>query len=106
MSPSSIETVATEVLRLINESPRTPTKAQLVDCITVMLDVVAEDAISVPLGTVVQPQCPGAFLALQANMSLLIDGWSVSSSRKLTTQEMALAILDWMRKGVLTAPRQ
>lgn len=105
MSPA--EQIATEILAVINRSPRTPTKAQLVDTISVMLDVVKDDEpFSVPLGTVVQPQRPGAFVAVQGDMSLLVDGWTISSSRELTTHEAALAILDWIRKGVLLAPRK
>lgn len=42
----------------------------------------------------------------EANLSLTIDGWQIQSPRPLTLQEAALAILDWMKKGVLTAPRQ
>lgn len=103
---TAAETIADEVIRLINKSPRTPTKAQLVDTISVMLDVVAEDAISVPLGTQVRPNHPGAYVRVEANMSLTIDGWNVQSSRPLTLQESALAILEWMRLGVLAAPRQ
>lgn len=97
-----------EVLALINRSPRTPTKAQLTDCIQVMLDVAKDegDSITVPLGTVVQPQRPGAFVRVEPNMSLTMDGWQIGSPRPLTNQEVALAILDWMRKGVLTSPRQ
>lgn len=104
MSPA--EQLADEVLLLINKSPRTPTRAQLVDTISVMLDVVQEDAITVPLGTVVHPLKPGAHVMVMENMSLQIDGWNVSSPRPLTLQEAALAILEWMKRGVLTAPRQ
>ncbi len=105
---TSAETIAVEILALINRSPRTPTKAQLTDCIQTMLDVARDegDAITVPLGTIVQPQRPGAFIRVEPNMSLTIDGWTIGSPRPLTAQESALAILEWMRKGVLTAPRQ
>lgn len=106
MNPA--ESIALEVIRIINASPRTPTKAQLVDAISVMLDVARDEGetISVPIGTVVQPQKPGAFVRVEANMSLTLDGWTINSPRQLTTHEAALAILDWMKKGVLTPPRQ
>ena len=105
---STAERVAAEIFDLIQRSPRTPTKAQLVDCIETMLDVVKDDAepFSVPLGIVVQPMRPGAFVRVEANMSLTMDGWNIGSSRPLTAHEAALAILDWMKRGVLTAPRQ
>ena len=100
--------IAAEVFDLIQRSPRTPTKAQLADTIAVMLDVVKDEAdpIQVPLGTVVQPQHAGAFVRVEANLSLTLGGWNISSARPLTTHEAALAILEWMKKGVLTAPRQ
>ena len=106
MSPA--ERIAAELHDLIQRSPRTPSKAQLVDCIETMLDVVKDDAeaISVPIGTVVQPIRAGAFVRVEANMSLTLDGWHINSPRQLTTHEAALAILDWMKRGVLTAPRQ
>lgn len=107
--PTPAETIASEIHDLINRSPRSPTKAQIADCIQVMLDVVQEDgdrAITVPLGTVVQPQRPGAFVRVEANLSLTVDGFQVAAPRPLTNQEGALAVLDWLRKGVLTAPRQ
>lgn len=104
MSPA--EQIASEIIELINKSPRTPTRAQLVDTISVMLDVVKDDGITVPLGTVVNPLKPGACVTVLENMSLQLDGWNISSTRPLTVHEAALAILEWMRKGVLTAPRQ
>lgn len=103
---NAAEQIATEVLRLINSSPRTPTRAELVDTIAVMLDVTSDDKIAVPDGTVVQPQRPGAFVRVEPNMSLTVDGWTITSPRPLTLQEAAVAILDWMRKGVMLAPKQ
>jgi hypothetical protein len=82
MSPA--EQIALEVLRLVNESPRTPTKAQLTDCISVMLDVVKDDGeLAVPPGTTVHPTHPGAYVKLidLATMTLQVDGWTATSTR-------------------------
>lgn len=106
MTPA--EQIAHEVLVLVNRSPRTPSKAALVDCIQTMLDVLQAESmrVTVPMGTTVQPQRPGAFVRVEPNMSLTFDGWTVNSSRPLSPNEGCLAILDWMRNGILTAPRQ
>lgn len=104
--PTAAEQIAQEILDLINRSPRTPTKAQLVDTITVMLDVAAEDTVTVPPGTSVGLLRPGAFLRIEPNMSLTIDGWQINSPRPLTIQEGALAILQWIKQGVLAMPKQ
>lgn len=97
--------VVDKVLELINQSPRTPSRVHLLEVVHAILDADAPDAVTLPEGTQVIPR-PGAAVVVEPNMSLTLHNWQIGSPRPLTNQEGALAVVEWMKTGILKAPRQ
>ena len=87
---------------LCNASPRTPSREDFIECIEEV--ALAEGGITIPQGTEVMP-APGNSLRVNEHGGLEVRQWSFRAPRKLTPQQEVLAILEFLRHGVLTAPR-
>ena len=95
--------LAEEMVALCNASPRTPSVEDFIDCIEEVI-VSEGGGIVIPQGTAVRPN-PGASLTVNPHMGLEVRNWSFMAPVKLTPQQEVLAILEFLRHGVLTAPR-
>lgn len=99
--------VVDDILRAINSAPRTPSREHLLEIVHAALDEARPGPVQVVLdGIAVGPQKSGASVVVEPNMSLTLNHWQISSPRPLTGQEVALAVIEWLRMGVATAPRQ
>ena len=94
--------LADAVRELINSSPRTPSRDDLIECIEETL--LEFGGVTIPQGTAVKPE-PGNSLRVNEHMGLELRQWSFMAPCKLTPQQEVLAVLEWLRHGVLTAPR-
>ena len=95
--------LAKEMVALCNASPRTPSVEDFLDVIEEVI-VSEGGGIVIPQGTAVRPN-PGASLRVTEHMGLEVRGWAFMAPTKLTPQQEVLTILEWLRHGVLTAPR-
>ena len=95
--------LAEEMVALCNASPRTPSVEDFIDWIEEVI-VSEGGGIVIPQGTAVRPN-PGASLTVNEHMGLEMKLWSFVSPVPLTPQQQVLSVLEWIRHGVLTAPR-